>query len=67
MKKVLFFAVALVACCTFNSCKKTCTCTEKNSGYSQNIDTDKDYKTCKDIQDLLKSTSAGLGQSWTCK
>jgi len=67
MKKVLFFAVAIVACCAFNSCKKTCTCTEKKTGVSQKIDTDSQYRTCSDIQSLFKSTAAGTGQSWTCK
>lgn len=70
MKKVLFFAVAVVACCTFNSCKKTCTCTENSTGYSRDIDTDSEYKTCKDIKNLLNSTADNMGeswQSWNCK
>lgn len=67
MKKVLFFAAVVVACCTLSSCKKSCTCTEKNTGYSQVIETDSQYKTCQDIQDLFKTTAKGLDQSWTCK
>ena len=66
MKKVLFFAAVLVACCTLSSCKKTCTCTEKHTGVVSQIPTDSQYPTCKDVQDLFKTTSAGLNQSWTC-
>lgn len=67
MKKVMLFAAVLVAACAMTSCKKTCTCTEKGTGYSQKIDTDSQYKTCQDIEDLFKTTAAGLGQEWNCK
>lgn len=67
MKKVLFFAAAIVACCAFTSCKKTCTCTESITGYSQKIETDSQYRTCQDIEDLFDVTAAGLNQYWHCK
>lgn len=71
MKKVLFLAAVLVAACTFTSCKKKCTCTEKNTGYEQKIETDSQYKTCGAIEDLLNETAQkeGFGdiQSWSCK
>ena len=39
MKKVLFIAVAAIATFAFSSCKDTkCTCTEKNTGVSQDFD-----------------------------
>lgn len=71
MKKVLFVAVAVVAALSFSSCKKSCTCTEKNSGYSQKIETDSEYKTCSAIEDLMNEVAKeeGFGdlQEWSCK
>lgn len=70
MKKVLFLAAVLVAACTFTSCKKKCTCTEKTTGVEQKIETDSKYTTCGAIEDLLDETAAAQGaswQEWTCK
>lgn len=70
MKKVLFIAVAFVACCTFNSCKKTCTCTEAVTGVSETMETDMTYKSCQDFEDLYRTTASRLDaswQKWSCK
>lgn len=71
MKKVLFVAVAMVAAMSFVSCKKSCTCTEKNTGLEKKIDTDSQYTTCGAIEDLFNETAKqqGVGdiQSWSCK
>ena len=68
MKKILFVAVALVALCSFNSCQKGCTCTESNTGYSQKINTNSAYPTCKDIEQTFLVVGADdLGQEWTCR
>ena len=67
MKKVLFLAAALVVAFAFTSCKKNCTCTEKNTNYSQKIKTDSEFKTCEDIEDYMNDLAEGLGQDWNCK
>lgn len=68
MKKVLFAAVAVMALCAFNSCKKECTCTEKGTGYSQKISTNTAYPTCKDIEKTFEDVGASAaGQSWSCQ
>jgi len=68
MKKVLFFAAAIVAACTFTSCKKTCNCSEKVTGVSKTIETDgKTYKSCDDIEKDLQNASGSYGGiKWTC-
>ena len=66
MKKVLFVAVAMVAAISFSSCKKTCTCTNSSTGQSEKVKTDKDFKTCEDIEDALNEVSYGLVK-WSCK
>ena len=66
MKKVLFLAVAVVAAFSFSSCKKTCTCTNDQTGKSEKVKTDKDYSTCAEIEDALDD--AGMGYyTFTCK
>lgn len=70
MKKVLFIAVAAIATLAFSSCKDTmCTCTEQNTGYSQDFDLTGQnvYDTCDDVEDLFETTAAGLDQVWKCK
>ena len=71
MKKVLFLSAVLVAAFAFTSCKKNCKCTEATTGLSKEIKTDDTYKTCSDIEDLLKATAAATpgaeNQSWSCK
>lgn len=70
MKKVLFIAVAAIATLAFSSCKDTkCTCTEKNTGVSQDFDlTGQDvYDNCDEIEDLFESLAEGLEQDWQCK
>ena len=68
MKKILFVAVALVALCSFNSCQKACTCTEEYTGYSQKMNTNSAYPTCKDIEKTFVLVGAeDLGQEWTCR
>lgn len=71
MKKVLLFAVVCLTICAFSSCKqKSCTCTETNSGVSQEIETNEAYPTCADIQALYASEVKAQGitnQNWKCK
>lgn len=70
MKKVLFIAVAAVATLAFTSCKDTkCTCTEQNTGVSQDFDlTGQDViDNCGEVEDLFESAAAGLDQDWICK
>ena len=70
MIKVLFIAVAAIATFAFSSCKDTkCTCTEKNSGYEQEIDLtgQEVYDNCNEVEDLFEAEAAGLGQEWKCK
>jgi hypothetical protein len=70
MKKVLFIAAAVIAALSFSSCKDTkCTCTEKNSGYSQEIDLtgQEVYDNCNEVEDLFEAEAAGLDQKWSCK
>lgn len=70
MKKVLFIAVAAIATLAFSSCKDTkCTCTEKNTGVSQDFDLTGQYvyDNCDEIEDLFESAAAGLDQEWKCK
>ena len=59
MKKVLFAVAAVVVALSFASCKKTCTCTNQETGASEKVKTDKDYKNCADIEDALND--AGMG------
>ena len=68
MKKVLFIAVAAIAVLSFSSCKDTkCTCTEKNTGASQEFDLSGQdvYDTCGDVEDLLNDASEGY-LDWNC-
>lgn len=67
MKKVVLVAAVIVAALACTSCKKTCTCTEKYTNTVSKIDTDSQYKTCSDIQDLFAEKAKGTGQSWSCK
>lgn len=70
MKKVLLIvAVACIAGMSV-SCKKECTCTEKQSGVTQKTQTDSQYRTCKDIENLLQTsspTSKYIKLEWSCK
>ena len=66
MKKVLFLAVAFVAAISFSSCKKTCTCTNQQTGVSEKVKTDKEYKKCSDIQDALNAAGQGY-YTFKCK
>lgn len=70
MKKVLLIvAVACIAGMSV-SCKKECTCSEKQSGVTQKIPTDSQYRTCKDIENLLQDispTSKYIKLEWSCK
>ena len=66
MKKIMFFAIALMALGAV-SCSKDCKCTESYSGYS----TDAGKKTsseCKDYQKKLNNTASNYSynQSWHC-
>ena len=71
MKKVLLIvAVACIAGMSV-SCKKECTCTEKQTGVTQKTPTDSQYRTCKDVENLLQNTSSGVSKyvkiEWSCK
>lgn len=66
MKKVLFLAVAFVAAISFSSCKKTCTCTNNQTGVSEKVKTDSEYKKCADIEDALNTAGQGY-YTFTCK
>ena len=70
MKKVLFLSAVLVAAFAFASCKKNCKCTEATTGTTTEIKTDNTYKSCSDIEDLLKQQAKAQGvewQQWSCK
>jgi hypothetical protein len=70
MKKLFFVAAVAIAALSLSSCKKTCKCTEAETGVEQKIKTDSQYKTCSDIEDLLESTAKSQGaswQKWSCK
>lgn len=70
MKKVLLIvAVACIAGMSV-SCKKECTCSEKQSGVTQKMPTDSQYRTCKDIENLLQDSSPTtkyIKLEWSCK
>lgn len=68
MKKVLFFAVALVAACTMTSCKKTCTCKFAATGTTQEVDlSSSQYENLQNCKDLQNYMSGGGVINVTCK
>lgn len=69
MKKILFFAVAIITIFAFSSCKQSCTCTEDYSGATQDINLDGTTYNCDEYADLLNETADDMGynQDWDCK
>jgi hypothetical protein len=70
MKKLVAVLAIVAVGFGFTSCKKECTCKEKNTGLETPTIKleDTDYKSCKEMQKAAndEAKEQGVDASWTC-